>query len=77
MSSGVNIPCEGFNMPWVGCPYTRGRGVDIARVGGRYSMAMGDQYTLAREVDTPWVGGRYTMCRGADIPCVGVSIYHG
>ena len=38
--------------------------------GGRYTMARGNQYNMARGVDIPWVvWGRYAMDR--------VSKYHG
>ena len=66
----------GVDIPWL-------RGVNIPRVGGRYTMSKGvdipcvrDRYTMGRWVDIPWVGGRYSM--GRDQYSMGRrSIYYG
>jgi hypothetical protein len=67
---------RGFNIPWVGCQNTMGRGaidhgkrVKIPRIEGSKYHGEG--------VNIPWIGVGYTMGRGVKIPWVGGAIYHG
>ena len=55
---------KGFNIPWKGVRYAKGRGFDMPWIESsiylgkwvRYTMDKG-QYTIGRVLDIPWVGG--------------------